>query len=78
MRGISSSANDVTPRAASADTSSALVSAPSGEIKVWPVRSSAISSRPSAADIGRWILKTTSAAAMAVAASATMLAPASA
>jgi hypothetical protein len=78
MRGISSSANDVTPFDARTATSSLLVRAPSGDISVWPLRSRAISSTPSAADIGRWILKTISAAATAAPASGTMFAPASA
>ena len=77
MRGISSRANDVTPRDASACTSSLLVSAPRGDISVWPWRSRPSSSSPSSAVIGRWILKTMSPAAMAEAASGTIVAPAS-
>ena len=77
MRGISSSANDVTPLEASACTSSRSVSALSGDISTWPERNRPISSTPSAADIGRWILKRMSAADTAAAASGTIIAPAS-
>ncbi len=77
MRGISSSANEVTPLAASACTRSRSVSALSGDINTWPERNRAISSLPSAADIGRWILKRMSAADSAEMASGTIIAPAS-
>jgi hypothetical protein len=77
MRGISSSAKAVTPLAASASTSARLVSAPSGDIRTWPLRSKPSSSAPSSADIGRWILNTMSPADAADAASGTIFAPAS-
>ncbi len=77
MRGISSSANEVTPLDGQPCTSSRSVSALSGDISTWPERSRPISSTPSIADIGRWILNRMSAADSADAASGTIIAPAS-